>query len=77
MTDLTHVRTRRGADPHFVNVDLYDNEIGYLELNCYGEVVTAEVHDRGNAKHRGIIAEVHRLVAPVGLAAVSCAVPRR
>ena len=77
MTDLTNVRTRRGADPHFVNVDLHNSEIGYLELNCYGEVVAADVHDRGNVEHRRMIDEVHRLVAPVGPAAVSCAVPRR
>lgn len=30
MIDLTRVRTRWGANPHYVNVDLDKAEIGYL-----------------------------------------------
>jgi hypothetical protein len=76
MIDLTHVGTRWGSDPRYVNVDLHNSEIGYLKLNGYGEVV-GEVYDHGNGEHHRAIDEVARLVAPVALAAVSCAVPRR
>lgn len=74
MFDTARVRTRWRSDPHYVNVDLDGDEIGYLQLTSYGEV-TEVVHDPDNAQHRGIVGEIHRLAEPIASAAASCKPP--
>lgn len=77
MIDLTRVCTRVGSDPHFVNVDFAYSEVGYLELDSWGEVVRAVVHDSTNEEHRMYVDEVRRLAEPSIGAAAACASPGR
>ncbi|WP_432877830.1 hypothetical protein ACQPYH_29550 [Kribbella sp. CA-245084] len=51
MIDLTRVCTTCGRDPHYVNVDLNPDEIGYLLLNGSGEIIKPVPHDQYNEEH--------------------------
>ncbi|MGW1345283.1 hypothetical protein ACWCOV_29845 [Kribbella sp. NPDC002412] len=77
MNELAEVRTRRGRDPHFVNVDVAQREVGYLELSNDGEIVSSGVHDETQAGHAALIDELWRLAAPFVSAAADCTVPRQ
>lgn len=77
MIDLTRVRLRWGANPHYLNVDYGSTEVGYLVLSGYGEVVEAVVHREEDDHHRQIVGETRRLAESMAGAVASCVSPRQ
>ncbi|MFI6681745.1 hypothetical protein [Kribbella sp. NPDC050470] len=77
MNDLAEVRARRGRNPHFVNVDVAQREVGYLELSSAGEIVKSVVHEETDPGHQALIDDLWRLAAPFVSAAADCAAPRQ
>lgn len=73
MLDLKRVRMRWGSNPHFINVDLDGNEIGYLLLSGSGEIVRAVVNDEDNVEHGMFVSEIRRLAEPIAGAAAASA----
>ena len=71
--DLSRVRTRRSSDPHYVNVDLDNEEIGYLELSNYGDVVRTVVGEGKDIRYGRLIDQIRRLAEPIASAAATCA----